>query len=483
MYFLQVSFDSLPDELIILIFLHVSPEDLACHVSKVCLRWQSIAKDPSLWECAVLKYNKFHSKAFAKTIQFAPLLAKLEINMFQISDETVQSILSGCEFVRYLSLYPGPLTPVHLTLKILKFYQPELKGLNMYIDDEYYNLIRTSEGLSGVLGHMKKLDELTLRGPVSSHLLKENPFQFGLPSLQILDMSGLYNSHLADSDNVAISDTWPHILLGIVKYKASRLKKLLLPTKVFNYEMTSVIEDSFVSSTIEYLKGCEYCLWAVKRLQNLKILHICGLTPKSLSNLREKCWLPASSYSLVYDWINDAVEFLNVRELTLENIVDDEREIVYRLLSACKNLESLTLFASCPSPSQLADVILQMPPLKILNMHRMPCLRSRHLELIVSHQPNLMLLNLMGNSLTDGILQYYRDVVQSRMPNLQLKCDWGYWSKNGGQQWQPHACSSSVNETKVHSNVPEILPYKLSIDSRNKIMEMLDAVSDYEDDD
>lgn len=432
---------------------------------------------------------------FQNTIQFAPSLAKVEINFFKfLGEDTIKSILLGCIAVKYLSFYPNHAVPVEKRLDVLYYYQNSLVELDLYIDDSYILPSNCSITFFGILSNMVNLKVLTMRGDVSSQFVRNDPFKKGWNSLESLDISG-FNVRYDTSDNHQVPNSWQNFVLLMLENQAQTLKKLSLPQVLFDHSTVGVFADKFVSSKIENIKIGETCLLAVKNLACLKTLHVVGLSSRNLDFLRLTCLSSALRYSSVFDWISHTPQFLSIKELTVENVLEDERNLILKLINACKSLESLAIFSGCNTPTQLSYIISRLPSLKKLNIHRMPCLRSRHLEQISSHLPNLVILNLRYNTLTDGILQYYCDHVQSKLPNLQLVCDWGYWNLRGGQPWVIDRENYNKSPMKTKIAPPQTLMLEhddhcapssscnLLPDERAKIREILNTVNDYEDDD
>ncbi|KAK3909559.1 F-box/LRR-repeat protein 7 [Frankliniella fusca] len=476
----QDSFDKLPDELVMQIFSHLSPEDIACRVSNVCLRWHSIAKDPVLWEKATLLYDEMLSLEFEETILFAPLIAGVHINMFRhISDATIKSMMLGCKSIKCLSFYPGAEVPVHVKLNVLNFYGENLGELNIFVDDSY---LANSKTFCKILGEMRHLKILTFRGSVSSGLFDNGFFENSLWKLESLDISTL-SIMFQENENILCGgvsiNPWQNFILRILDHYAQNMKKLSLPEGVFDLSTVNKLEIKFICSKIVNLKICEIGLRVVKKLDHLKVLYVQGLSRRNLEHLRVSAGL---QYKSIFDWVDNSVQFSNVKELTLENIIEDERRLTDHLLQACINLESLTISSGCHTSAQLSSYISKSPSLRKLSIHRMPCLKSKHLETIKCYLPNLLILNLKNNTLTDGILQFYVNNVQEKMPNLKLICDWGYWNINGGNPWsgQDKLCTMSISSRSVTECATS--SDSLSHD-RVKVAQMLDALTDYEDDD
>lgn len=479
-----MTFQDLPNELIILIFSYLSPEDLACHASEVCLQWLDVAKDHVLWDNATLIYNDSYPLQFKKTILFAPCFARLEINMFKfISKDLIQSILSGCAVVKSFSFYPNHLMSRDDKLLILNHYKMSVEVLNMYLDDSYVSLNGNIDSLFKLLSCMPCLKSVTLRGFIHSECLSLDIFCNGWRSLECLDISGLAVIYPKEEyADLQKPNPWQSFILHMLDYKAESLKKLSLPEGVFHHTIIDEFEVKFASSAIESIKICEMCLFCVRKLNFLTSLHVVGVSAKEAHNLRSDCLSRGVEYTSFYNWIRETNQFSGLQDLTLENINDDERNVTYEILKACQNIKSITLSSVCHTPTQLAAIILQLPPLKSLSIYRTPCLRSKHLDLLLTYQSNLELLNIRYNTLTDGILQYYRDTIQFKMPKLRLICDWGFWNVFGGQPW-PSKCTSGSSEIKsVRRESNESSP-SVSLDDKMKIRMLLDSVSDYEDDD
>lgn len=480
----QDIFNELPDELVVLIFSHLSPEDIACRVTKVCERWLAIARDPVLWDKAILVYNGSHLLEFQSTILFAPSLQRLEINMFHYLDaKTVQSILSSSVSVKCLSFYPSPALPIGCKLSILKMFCNDLNELNMYLDDSYF-MSDTHETVFEIFKNMKRLKTLILRGYASCEFINNDLLCNGWESLEVMDISGFTIRQEASLNNSVVPNPWQAFILCILEKRARFLKKLSLPVDVLDLQMGSVIENKFVLSQIESLKICEMCLKAIRNLNYLTALHVVGTSFKHLGSVRANCLPSGTPYSSLFQWINGTPQFWRIRELTLENILDDERNLNFTLVKACINLEYLTLTSGCNSPAQLTRLILQVSQcLTKLCIHQMPGLRSKHLELIACHFPSLKILNLRHNTLTDGILQYYKDHVQPRMPDLELHCDWGYLNKNGGQSWRNNAHTNLFTNSVILKYNNPSSSCDLAPQDRENIRRALDLVNDYDDDD
>lgn len=465
-----------------MIFSHLSPEDLACHASEVCSQWLHVAKDCVLWDNAVLIYNDSCPSQFKKTILFAPCLGRLEINMFKlISEDLVQSILSGCSSVKSFSFYPNQLMSLNVKLLILNHYKMSVQVLNMYLDDSYVSSSGSLNSFFQLLSSMACLKSLTLRGFVNSECLSSDIFANGWDCLECLDISG-FRVIYETAEYFPKPNPWQSFILKMLDFKAEFLKKLYLPDDVFHYAITGMFELKLVSSKIESLKICEICLCGVRKLNFLTSLHVIGLSAKQTHNLRSDFLSRGLEYSTLFNWIRDTPQFQGVEDLTLENINDDERNIIFKILKACHNLKSLTLSSVCHVPTQLSSIILQSPLLKSLCIYRTPCLRSKHLDLLLTCQPNLELLNIRYNTLTDGILQHYRDSIQPKMPGLKLICDWGYWNVCGGQPW-PRQSALGVVESKMSQQESSQLSPSFTFDDREKIRMVLDSVNEYEEDD
>ena len=53
------SLNELPDEILLQIFSHFGPEDLALIICKVCQRWKGVAEDVALWKTLSYKCDKY----------------------------------------------------------------------------------------------------------------------------------------------------------------------------------------------------------------------------------------------------------------------------------------------------------------------------------------------------------------------------------------------------------------------------------------
>ena len=53
------SLNELPHEILLKIFSHFGPEDLALTICKVCQRWKDIAEDVALWKTLSYRCYKF----------------------------------------------------------------------------------------------------------------------------------------------------------------------------------------------------------------------------------------------------------------------------------------------------------------------------------------------------------------------------------------------------------------------------------------
>ena len=68
------SLNELPDEILLKIFSHFGPEDLAIIICKVCQRWNAVAKDFTLWKSLSYHCDKYSDIRHIKEVRCTAFL-------------------------------------------------------------------------------------------------------------------------------------------------------------------------------------------------------------------------------------------------------------------------------------------------------------------------------------------------------------------------------------------------------------------------
>uniref|UniRef100_A0A3Q2SY26 S-phase kinase-associated protein 2 n=1 Tax=Fundulus heteroclitus TaxID=8078 RepID=A0A3Q2SY26_FUNHE len=215
-----VSWDHLPDELLLRIYFCLPLQDLL-RVSAVCKRWQRLALDESLWHSVDLE-GLTHTgpalqyvlktrvqrlrcpRAFVEKLELPEprsgsgglRLVELDLSSSIISTSALQSIVCGCSQLRYLSLEALQLsdTIVSCLAKNRDLLQLNLSGCSGF----------SAAALAELLGSCCSLEQLNMSWCSFSRNHVQSVVQNLSPGVTALNLSGYRDSLVLDDVKVLV---------------------------------------------------------------------------------------------------------------------------------------------------------------------------------------------------------------------------------------------------------------------------------------
>lgn len=402
----QAAIDSLPTELLVLIFSLLSVDDLSVNVSKVCQRWRDAMSFKSLWHCKELIYQNGHEDSFVFVLHAAPSLRKLTITPLFCEDPgaIVNAILKGPKDIKEID-YNLSLFPYDTGARILGRFKNYVCELHLVGDAKKQSCLYRN--LGAVLGQMSQLRSLKLSGYFDTKWDK-NVLEQGCMELHHLDVS-----HIQDESDSYLP------FLDSVKYS---LKTLRLPQFKSNVGVLAVVA---CCSELKEITLCLDDIRCVSSLHSLESLHI--------------KWSDEVPRGKLNQFIRECSVFGNLRELTLYYIPGP---IASAIAKQCHKLEVLHMdgIMSC------TDIIKAVPSVKKLCVVDRRSLRMRHIQKLPRYLPNLKYLDLQGCFVNRGIPPKILLQLKSELPGLHIINDnFVSYTKHGNKGYTKRCAESSTD--------------------------------------
>lgn len=379
----KVPIESLPTELLVLIFSWLTTEDLSRSVSRVCQRWRECMHFKQIWCDKELVYTNQYEDDFIYVLNVAPCLKKMKINPLFCVDPSsvVKAIRQGPQNIESIQ-FNLSLFMFDAAARVLSHYKHNVCELHLV---GYANK-QTSiyRNLGPVLGQMSQLRSLKLSGYFDTKW-DEKALENGSLKLQHLDVSFIQDE----------SDSYLPLLNSV----KSHLKTLKLPQFKSNVGVLGVVAGC---TELKELTICLDDLRCVTTLTSLEALHI--------------RWSEGGLKCRLSRFVRECPIFEILKELTLQYIPGS---LAVDIAKRCHNLEILTMhgITSCTS------IIRSTPTVQKLCILDRISLRMRHVQKLSNHLPNLRYLDLQGSFVNRGIPPKIISQLKAKLPGLKIVCD------------------------------------------------------------
>lgn len=346
----KVTFDSLPNEMLIKIFEYLDSVDICLAVAKVCERWNDITHDVTLWKNLKFICTKDMSAEYIIFIlSEMPLLKCVKLQWRTDVDLIFREVYNGCRHIRQLELvccgqiketFMQQLTDSFPDLEVLsleKCWAVEPKCISFVC--KFRHLVKLN------VSHSTRLDGPLLREIVDSCRL-----------LQHINMD--YVRGLSDKDVIYLLETKKSSLLSLVLYG-----ECLTDTTYCCMENCSMLRTLYLSSCLLMTgKG----LTSITKLHSLKSFKLRlakrlsteALNTFLLSDMASKLEylilsrLPGMNDFAVQNVSTNCIHMRYLEIVYCPNVTDQGREYV---LSGCKQLKVLHFRQNGPQIRLIVD--------------------------------------------------------------------------------------------------------------------------------
>lgn len=377
-------------------------------MSKVCVRWERIARDPSTLNQTQLILDDTGNEFYSEVLQNCPCIGEVYI-MPSYPPSALKQLIQGPK-VRKLVIvgdadwhqhWPSPTDLISL----LHHNMLTLQQLSMQVDSGLVNCHKSAESTShsfqSLIARMKRLKYLHLTGECwrdwdEWDLSQEHPH---LHTLKIDSLS-------------FVSDECPFIRDLIMLCKPT-LRVLYLPCQ-FPHDAVSLLNAGiFQGSSVEELMVSTGGLRVVSQMPHLKILAVSD-NGKEDQDLR---------------WFKTLPMFNSVWKLTLQSLLENGNErhgFVWHLLSKFNQVKEVWGL-ECSVEEETFNMFLRNNPL-LEEIHFLDFVgfdNPNQVSLLQNYLPNLRLLNLALSHVSEEMNTALHSLSEIR-PNLKIVFDDDY---------------------------------------------------------
>lgn len=401
----SLTIDDLFDELLQKIFSYFPAQEVFGHLSKVCVRWEQIAKDPSTLNQTQLFLDDSESELCVEFLKGAPCVGEVYV-LPSHPPPALNHLISGPK-VRKLVIIGDSDWHRHWPsskdlIALLAHNQLTLQQLSMSIDSGLVHCHKTAAlehpSFQSLIAGMKRLSHLHLTGECWRDW-DDWDWEEGHPHLQTLKIDSL----------TFVSDECPFIRDLIMLCKPT-LRVLYLPCQLPDDATSLLNAGVFQGSTVEELLVSTGCLKVVSQMPYLKILSVSdnGKEDKDL------------------EWFKKLPMLSGVWKLTLQSVLETEGEkhgFVWHLLSKFNSVREFWGLESSVEEDTFNMFLRKNPSLE--EMHFLDFVgfgNPNQVLILENYLPKLNVLDLALNHVSDEMSVALHNFSEKR-PTLKVVYD------------------------------------------------------------
>lgn len=405
-----LTIDDLFDELLQKIFSYFQAQDVFGCLSKVCMRWERVAKDPCTLNQTQLILEDKNIELCTQVLKEASCIGEVYI----------------------LPSYP-PDALNHL------IRGPRIKKLVIIGDSEWHPTWPSPSDLIALLDHNKlSLQQLSM--PVDSglvHCHKQQLPETGGPSFQsiLAGMKRLTHLHMVgecwrDWDEWDLTKEHPHLrtlkidsvsfiseeclfIRDLIMLCKSTLRTLHLPCQLPHDAVSLLDAGIFQGSQVEELMVSTGCLRVISQMPHLKVLAV-------FDNGKEDRDL---------EWFRKMPMLSGVWKLTLQSVLETEGEkegFVWHLLSKFNHLTEFWGFESTVEENTFNMFLNNNPLLKEMHFFDFNGFDNpSQVSLLDNCLPKIAVIDLSSSHVTEEMRKTL-DVFNEKRPNVKILYDDNY---------------------------------------------------------